>query len=868
MTNSQDIIVTEGRAKKAVDSLTTELMMPKVNDKVKTAVENDRTRTGTITRFYPYIDRAEVKLDNTNEKILCKILHRYGGELIDFFTPLAERVEFDDKLGEKYIVPRVHQNVLVLKIHDDDSQENLVMGYFLKDEVIEFNPASPGNAKLAAIGVTNDYYIKFGIDGLSYKLPKKSSTQVGYFEDEMQTIEHYTTDETYSKEEVDEKIKEAQKGNDTNLDEKIYTELLEASEDYKQMSYENKYFLFRGDCWTINNNFESSAAITSESTTDFKVTGTFRTKQDLVGIYWNSEDIITHPYISYGKRTDYRNVVLEFDYTMTGCKDFSYNNIENNPVSLTIATGNGEIYYFNMFDFVQDNHVTINFDNLIKTAGTQYLDSNGDTITLGNGETKRVDVSDVKFIMIVLIPNNYESVVTHPIQYQIMNNIDFVCEITNISVTNGAICEEHIPLAPHKYRICEGYDDFYNLNPHRVCKEMRKLGYDEWCDLYIGASHFYEKNGTVGDTIKVEKWVVYDENNEKTEYDDIVEGTEDIGKWEQIFDHSRTEKMVLDKDVPLNKAFSAWLDCYSRELLANDCPNLVVSVSMENLQCPQSWRQKDCNGNYAITGWIPSTFFYSPCNSEVAPYMQSVSEACLDIVVANGMQPILQMGEAWWWWNENDIPVDPVTKKPICEKCYQAPCFYDLATRNKYHDEFGKNIPEYTTSWDANYDADMMFWLNKQLCEYSDSLRAVVKSDRYSNGLYMALFFPPSVTDVDRVPSMMQDANYLKDAYHPDKLDVLQIEDYDWVIWESPHHKEAYTIGQDLGFPEDRLHYFGGFVQYPEDARIYWRLIKQSMDEAIEKKFKEVYVWAGSQVRRDHKMIGYDKYELVQNLLK
>ena len=826
MTNSQDIIVTEGRAKKAVDSLTTELMMPKVNDKVKTAVENDRTRTGTITKFYPYIDRAEVKLDNTNEKILCRILHRYGGELIDFFTPLAERVDYDEKLGEKYIVPRVHQNVLVLKIHDDDSQENLVLGYFLKDEVVGFNPASPGNAKLAAIGVTNDYYIKFGIDGLSYKLPKKSSTEVGYFEDEMQTIEHYTTDETYSKDEVDEKIKEAQKGKDTNLDEKIYTELLEASEDYKQMSYENKYFLFRGDCWTINNNFESSAAITSESTTDFTVTGTFRTKQDLVGIYWNSEDLITHPYISYGKRTDYRNVVLEFDYEMEGCKDFSYDDLENYPVSVTIAGGNGETYYFNMFNFISNGHATIPFNNLVIRAGGQYRNAAGELITVPDGQTKKVDASDIKFVMLVLIPENYDPNTVHPTTYHIMENVDFTCEITNIEVTNGAICEEHIPLAPHKYRICEGYDDFYNLNPHRVCKEMRKLGYTEWCDLYIGASHFYEKSGTVNDVIDA-----------------------------SAFNHTRTEKMVLDKTVPLNKAFIAWLDCYSRELLANDCPNLVVSVSMENLQCPQSWRQKDCNGNYAITGWVPSTFFYSPCNSEVAPYMQSVSEACLDIVVANGMQPILQMGEAWWWWNENDRPNQP-------------PCFYDLATRNKYHSEFGKNIPEYTSSWDANYDADMMFWLNKQLCEYSDSLRAVVKSSKYSKGLYMALFFPPSVTDVDRVPAMMQDANYLKDAYNPNKLDVLQIEDYDWVIWESPHHKEAYTIGQDLGFPEDRLHYFGGFVQYPEDARIYWRLIKQSMDDAIEKKFKEVYVWAGSQVRRDHKMIGYDKYELVQNLLK
>jgi len=822
--NSNDITVTDARFKKALEQGVSHVINQTVPQMISEAVKDNSIRTGMVTKFYPYLDKAEVQLDNVNQKVLCQLGHRYVGVLIDFYTPGGNE-SYCEKLHEPCIIPFEPLYCMVVKLHEDDSDDYLLVDYYYPQDIVGFAPPPQGNMRFSCFRVSNEDYVQFGVNGLKIQTKEPMKHYYGEYEDDVKEHEVYTKEETYSKDEVDEKIKDSH-GHDGDFDEKIYTELLNASEDYKQMSYENKYFLFRGDCWTINNNFESSAAITSETTTDFTVTGTFRTKQDLVGIYWNSEDLITHPYISYGKRTDYRNVVLEFDYTMTGCKDFSYNNLENHPVSVTIAGGNGETYYFNMFNFINNGHATIPFNNLVITAGGQYRNAAGELITVPDGQTKKVDASDIKFVMLVLIPENYDPNTAHPTTYHIMENVDFTCEITNIEVTNGAICEEHIQLEPHKYRICEGYDDFYNLNPHRVCKEMRKLGYVEWCDLYIGASHFYEKSGTVNDTIDASD-----------------------------FNHTRTEKMVLDKNVPLNKAFIAWLDCYSRELLANDCPNLVVSVSMENLQCPQSWRQKDCNGNYALTGWVPSTFFYSPCNSEVAPYMQSVSEACLDIVVANGMQPILQMGEAWWWWNENDRPNQP-------------PCFYDLATRNKYHNEFGKNIPEYTSSWDANYDADMMFWLNKQLCEYSDSLRAVVKSDRYSKGLYMALFFPPSVTDVDRVPAMMQDANYLKDAYHPDKLDVLQIEDYDWVIWESPHHKEAYTIGQDLGFPEDRLHYFGGFVQYPEDARIYWRLIKQSMDDAIAKKFKEVYVWAGSQVRRDHKMIGYDKYELVQNLLK
>ena len=845
MSNSNDITVTDARFKKALEQGLSHVINSNVPQMISQAVNDNSIRTGMVTKFYPYLDKAEVQLDNVNQKVLCKLTHRYVGSLIDFYTPMGEE-SFCNTLREPCIIPIDPLYCVIIRIHEDDSNEYLLLDYYYPNDIVGFAPPPAGNMRIANFRVSNEDYIQFGNGGL--KIRTKQPIESYYGEYEKDTVKHevYTKDETYSQEEVDEKIKNATVDGGTVTDE-LYKELLEASEDYKEVSYENKYFLFRGDCWTINNNFESSSAITSESTTDFKVTGTFRTKQDMIGLYWNSEDLITHPYISYGKRTDYRNVVLEFDYTMTGCKDFSYNNLENHPVSMTIRAGNGEIYYFNMFNFVDDGHVTIPFDNLTLTAGQQYLNSSGATVTIENNQTKKIDVSDIKFIMFVVIPTNYDPNYAHPNQYQIMENVDFTCEVTNIEVTNGAICEEHVALEPHKYRICEGYDDFYNLNPYRVCKEMRKLGYVEWCDLYIGASHFYEKSGTPDDTI------------------DVTD-----------FNHTRTEKMVLDTTVPLNKAFREWLDCYSRELKNNGCPNLVVSVSMENLQCPSSWRQKQYAPSedatvrqknphgYAMTGWVPSTFFYSPCHPDVLPYMQSVSEACLDIVVANNMRPILQLGEAWWWWNEYTDPV------------YRSPCFYDDSTKAKYQLEFGKELPIYITPDEREFDVDAINWLNKQIVDYSWGIREVVKKEKYANGLYMALFFPPSVLDEDRVPPMMQQVNYLSGIYSRSQLDVLQIEDYDWVTGISPetkerdrsHHPEAYAIGGQLGFKVEEQHYFGGFVQYPENAKEYWRLIKQAMDDAIKLGFAEVFVWAGSQVRRDHKILGYDKLELVQNLLK
>ena len=821
MKTSKNITVTDARTRKALNNLIKEITAPQIQKTVKKAVDNEKIKTGKVTKFYPYLDKAEVKIDKTKKKVLCKVLHRFAGGLIDFFTPLGDN-SYCETLKEPCILPRDNLHACIVDINDN-TKEYLLLGYYYPDDIVGFEPASIGAMKIMSFGASKENYIEFSGAGLKIQTTKEVEMETGEYNTDTVEVHHAHVEDVYSKDEIDKKMEE------NSVDGLVSKELLQLTEDYEQTS-NDKYYLFRGDCWTINNNYESSAAITSKSKKDFTVTGTFRTHQDMVGIYWNSKDLITHPYISYGSRIDYNNVIFECDVEFNNCL-FDYTSTTFNS-TFTIEMNDNTIYYLKTSDYITTSnntkHLKINFNNLIVTAGSEYKNKKGETLIAK--DSFKINVSNIKFIMFVLIPPTYEKNET---TYTIRSNLDYYCKFKNITVENGDICNEHVKLKPHQYRLCEGYDDFYNLNPYRVTREMRKLGYSEWVDLYIGASHFYEKSGTVGDTIDVSE-----------------------------FNHTRTEKMVLDKTVPLNKAFIAWLDCYSRELKANDCPNLVVSVSMENLQCPTSWRQRDSRGNYAMTGWVPSTFFYSPCHSEVLPYMQSVSRACLDIVVANNMQPILQLGEAWWWWNEYTDPTN------------RSPCFYDDATKNKYLNTFHNPLPVYVTP-DGEYDAQAIDWLNKQIVDYSWGIRSVVKSDRYTNGLYMALFFPPSVLDSDRVPPMMQRVNYLSGIYSRNQLDILQVEDYDWVTGISEatkerdrsHHPEAYEIGEKLGFKTSQQHYFGGFVQYEKDAIEYWRLIKQAMDDAITKGFSEVFVWAGSQVRRDNKIIGYDEYEMVQHFL-
>lgn len=212
--NSNDITPTQGRLRAAIDNAVTKPIIPQVLPEIETAVEKERIRTGVITKFYPYLDKAMVELDNSDEVVLCKILHRFGGELIDLYTPSADSSDYCDELHEPCVVPRDSLNCLIVNIDDADSEEYLILGFYQNDEIVDLNPAAPGNLKLTYIGGTNQFWIKFGSDGLDLRLPKAATLNVGDMDKNMEEVDYadstnvYTKDEVYTKEEVDELIRQ------------------------------------------------------------------------------------------------------------------------------------------------------------------------------------------------------------------------------------------------------------------------------------------------------------------------------------------------------------------------------------------------------------------------------------------------------------------------------------------------------------------------------------------------------------------------------------------------------------------------------------------------------------------------------------
>lgn len=183
----------------------------KIEQTINKTVDASKIRTGTLLKFYPYVDKAEVKLDNMEKSVICRIFHRFGGSLIDFFTPAGER-DFCETLREPCIIPREQLHVLVADISNQDAKEMLMLGYYHPNDIVGINPANPNYFKITDIGATNLWGIEIGngeikintMGGVAYTEGEDhaDNTEVNYADSK----NTYTKKEVYTKQEVNNLI--------------------------------------------------------------------------------------------------------------------------------------------------------------------------------------------------------------------------------------------------------------------------------------------------------------------------------------------------------------------------------------------------------------------------------------------------------------------------------------------------------------------------------------------------------------------------------------------------------------------------------------------------------------------------------------
>ena len=228
MNTTENITVTDGRMKRALEKRMEPYVQKEATKIVQKALDKSMARLGKVTKVYPYLDKAEVKLSQSKKKVLCKLPHHYMGNIIDLYVPQGERA-FCEKLKEPCVIPLSPIPCAVLKIHEKDSSEYFIVDYYTQNDLLYISPPSPGHARLTCMTATNETYVEFGGKGLEVLSSKPLKISHGQYENDVTEVNYadadkvYSKEEVYNKTEVDDALKDIT-GKETDLTE-VYNRL-------------------------------------------------------------------------------------------------------------------------------------------------------------------------------------------------------------------------------------------------------------------------------------------------------------------------------------------------------------------------------------------------------------------------------------------------------------------------------------------------------------------------------------------------------------------------------------------------------------------------------------------------------------------
>lgn len=211
MKTSNTITTTDGRVINAISPIIESVVNDKLNTEIKKEVDTSKIHLGILTKYYPYLDKAEVKVGK--KLIVCKILHRMSGSLIDFFTPRGD-YDFCETLKEPCVIPQGELDVLIADINDN-THEMLLLGYYIKDDIVYTSPAVQGHYRIADLGGTNEFGLDIGTGEINLDSVNGVTFNEGLTPSETNCVDYansstvYTKKEVYTKEEVDELISKA-----------------------------------------------------------------------------------------------------------------------------------------------------------------------------------------------------------------------------------------------------------------------------------------------------------------------------------------------------------------------------------------------------------------------------------------------------------------------------------------------------------------------------------------------------------------------------------------------------------------------------------------------------------------------------------
>ncbi|MEE4154457.1 MAG: DUF2460 domain-containing protein [Erythrobacter sp.] len=528
--------------------------------------------------------------------------------------------------------------------------------------------------------------------------------------------------------------------------------------------------------WTVNFPRPAMASVIATGPDSLQVDVELHYKGDLVGLIWESEDNLDHPLLAYETDRDYSHTTLSFRWQSEGVIPLDQINGPTLTIEGEDVEGQPHTWYVRLWNYAEglphDAIITLPFSSL---QG-------------GYTPSDPVNASRIDRMFISLVAPDYEGGSQQPLSERFNGQV----VLSQINADGGRAMIEigDVRLPIHGERMATAFDDSYNQTPTRIVRSVIGLGYREDVVHYVGMSHF-----------------------RRLELD-------------------QDGKLLVDRAGGLCTPARVWHSSYYEQCRLNEL-EVISSISYElfNAYCPEHWKQRDLDGNPALTGWDPPSTLLSPANPDAMAWLRASTEVFVDLMRSAGLPVRVQIGEPWWWTTQ-----------------VGAICLYDEAAKDVFG---GAPVPI----------ADMKEPLSSQqtalldaagalLAQSTADLTSAIRTRANGPSEVLLLAFTPTILSAD-MPELLRANLPLGWAYPA--FDRLQLEDYDWLTSgiDGPRRAAYAFVDARLGYPIGKQDYFAGFVLLAEDAPLYWARIDAGLDEAAGRGVSRRYVWALPQVSRD-----------------